>query len=193
MPDPNELKNSRRVLEKVTYAPVIVAASDTAGGALEIATAVRGLNLVPGEAAAAAQQASQSIAKVLTEFESLMTAASAAERLQASSDLAQNSTSDLTAAVDAIHKQRENALNSSIAALIRIVKLYEAAPQQRSSFRPKLRDRSLRERCTVPLRCHRFAPICQPSLVLSRCRPSTYPLPWPRVSDPTSPRTFILR
>src|SRR5262249_6674787 len=112
---PVELKNSRRMLDKVTYTPLKLPESEDGGGALETATAVSGLSLIPGEATSAAADANRRVADALDLMERLTTAVGPGERLAASSELARTSTAVLADAVDAIRKQREAAIDHAVA------------------------------------------------------------------------------
>ena len=121
------LINSRRILEKVTYTPLILA--DAPGsGAVEILTAIGALGLVPGEIdAIPLNQLPEQLLKVLRDFAALANAASADERLAVAARLSNESTELLTAAVNTVRDARAKALADAAALLKTINARYVAA------------------------------------------------------------------
>jgi hypothetical protein len=123
-----ELTNSRRRLDKVTYTPLILPKSQDGGGTLEVAAAVAGLGLQPGEGAASAQQgADQRAAAALGAMDAFVAAQDPSTRLARASDLAKMAPVALTGAIDAIRAHRERLLNDTIADLASLAREYRAA------------------------------------------------------------------
>jgi hypothetical protein len=123
-----ELVNSRRRLNKVTYTPVELPESSDGGGALEVASAVGALDLVPGEAPASAPQNADSQTRdALTRFDVLAAASDPQQRLKASGALSRLPNAVLGRAVDAIRSHREAVATGALNDLAALIREYRAA------------------------------------------------------------------
>ena len=136
MSDPSaSIENSRRILNKVTYTPLVLPESADGGGALQVIVAAEQFRLLAGEAqtAMAAGQISEQIRAALAGFDDLANATVGKARLEAAVRLARMATSILTDAVSLVRAGREKALAETINLLGSLARAYVVAARSRAA------------------------------------------------------------
>jgi hypothetical protein len=138
-----QLANSRRILEKVTYTPLILPNAH-GGGAIEMLTAIAALGLVPGEIDTIPlnRDDSEQLRNILNNFAAFANAATPDERLLAAARLSQQSSEALAEGVNAVQDARSKAV-ADAAGMLKVINAGYVAthPAQASAEGPTVSAR----------------------------------------------------